>query len=154
MKEGRAKVVDDVKRHKNALRELWQQYKPSFMYYHEDYWKLVTRMMSAAAGYLDGEELRSRHDLSKWMLGHDIPEDREYCRDFYFQRDDIVDLTNKLLLALEEIDKRRSDKTENVYKLPSTADLLIEISEAFLEIEIDFYNYRISTIERHTYGGV
>lgn len=147
--EGRAEVVSEVARRKADLRQLYVEYKKHFMF-DQDYWPDVAKAIVTLSNYHDGEDRRSKRDLSMYMLGHDVPEDRMYNVYAEEFKSGVIHAMNGLHEAIREYEQELSNKTEGVHK-GIFAEAFILAAELGVAIARETLKFQTETIERYTH---
>jgi hypothetical protein len=113
--EGRAAVVAEVARKKAELRKIYVEYKQYFML-DQDHWPLIEQGIIALSNYYDGEDQKSKRDLSMYMLGHDIPADRSYCVWGEELKHGLLQAADALYHAIRKWDEEIENRASGVHK--------------------------------------
>lgn len=134
MGEYRQRMAEDHK--------LYEIYKKKFWLWWPEAWSQVSHLLIVQTRYWQGEALRAKHNLARYMRGEPLEEQRKFVSmqfedNEHWVRGEIENVENALAIALEARTPKALEKLDNEY---------YQLCVAGLRQTADY-------IERHTYGG-
>jgi len=121
---------------------LYEIYKGKFLPWYPEAWAQISHLLIVQARFWQGETLRAKHNLARYMRGEPLEEQRKFVS-MQFEDDgkwvigEIENVENALAIALEARVPKALEKLDNEY---------YQMCVAGLRQTADY-------IERYTYGG-